>query len=162
MEYESSGAGCTLEHRRLAARRRWEALGALDADEATTMERHLEGCERCQEEARWLEPALQTLPETCLRLSQLSLNEEQMQCMRHLQDDVMMHLRPKAASTLEESDAEEELSGWLAGLGVKDGWKLARLLVAAGWRKKEVECRRGRCETVRLSETIQRTWVCAV
>jgi anti-sigma-K factor RskA len=42
-------------------------LGALDADEAATMERHLEGCERCQEEMRWLEPALQTLPESVER-----------------------------------------------------------------------------------------------
>jgi anti-sigma-K factor RskA len=42
-------------------------LGALDADEAATMERHLESCERCQEEMRWLEPALQTLPEAVER-----------------------------------------------------------------------------------------------
>jgi anti-sigma-K factor RskA len=42
-------------------------LGALDADEAATMERHLEGCERCQEERRWLAPALQTLPEAVER-----------------------------------------------------------------------------------------------
>jgi anti-sigma-K factor RskA len=42
-------------------------LGALDADEAVTMERHLEGCERCREEMRWLAPALQTLPEAVER-----------------------------------------------------------------------------------------------
>jgi len=42
-------------------------LGALEADEATAMERHLEGCERCREEMRWLEPALQTLPEAVER-----------------------------------------------------------------------------------------------
>jgi signal transduction histidine kinase len=102
-----------------------------------------------------LREALQTLPETCLRLGQLSLNEEQMRCMRHLQDDVMMHLRPKAVSTLEESDAEEELSEWLAGLGVKDAWKLAPMLVAAGWRKKDVECTKESFEAETLSETIQ-------
>lgn len=42
-------------------------LGALDADEATAMERHLEGCEQCREEMRWLEPALQALPEAVER-----------------------------------------------------------------------------------------------
>ncbi|HET9197555.1 MAG TPA: anti-sigma factor [Solirubrobacterales bacterium] len=42
-------------------------LGALDGDEAATFERHLEGCERCREEMRWLEPALQTLPEAVER-----------------------------------------------------------------------------------------------
>lgn len=42
-------------------------LGALDRDEAAEFERHLEGCERCQEERRWLEPAVQTLPEAVER-----------------------------------------------------------------------------------------------
>lgn len=105
--------------------------------------------------AAQLRDALQTLPEICLRLSQLSLDEEQMQCMRHLQNDVMMHLRPKPASTLEESDAEEELSNWLAGLGVKDAWKLSPMLVEAGWRRKDIECTQGSFEAETLSETIQ-------
>ncbi|HEU5252334.1 MAG TPA: anti-sigma factor [Solirubrobacterales bacterium] len=42
-------------------------LGALEGDEAATFERHLEGCERCREEMRWLEPAVQTLPEAAER-----------------------------------------------------------------------------------------------
>jgi anti-sigma-K factor RskA len=42
-------------------------LGALDRDEAGEFERHLEDCDHCQEEVRWLEPALQTLPESVER-----------------------------------------------------------------------------------------------
>ncbi|HEY6144794.1 MAG TPA: anti-sigma factor [Solirubrobacterales bacterium] len=42
-------------------------LGALDRDEAADLERHLEGCKRCEEEARWLEPAVQVLPESVER-----------------------------------------------------------------------------------------------
>ena len=42
-------------------------LGALDRDEAGEFERHLEGCEHCREEMRWLEPAVQTLPEAVER-----------------------------------------------------------------------------------------------
>jgi anti-sigma-K factor RskA len=38
-------------------------LGALDPREAADFERHLEGCEHCQEELRWLEPAVHALPE---------------------------------------------------------------------------------------------------
>ena len=38
-------------------------LGALDPSEAEDFERHLEGCEQCQEELRWLRPAVQVLPE---------------------------------------------------------------------------------------------------
>jgi len=43
-------------------------LGALEADEVAGFERHLEGCERCQEEMRWLQPAVATLPEAVERL----------------------------------------------------------------------------------------------
>ena len=42
-------------------------LGALDSDEVNEFERHLDGCERCREEMRWFEPALQTLPESVER-----------------------------------------------------------------------------------------------
>ncbi|HEX5593403.1 MAG TPA: anti-sigma factor [Solirubrobacterales bacterium] len=42
-------------------------LGALDPREATEFERHLEGCERCQGEMRWFEPAVQALPESVER-----------------------------------------------------------------------------------------------
>jgi anti-sigma-K factor RskA len=42
-------------------------LGALGGDEAAEFERHLESCERCREEVRWLEPAIQTLPESVER-----------------------------------------------------------------------------------------------
>lgn len=43
------------------------ALGALDPPETAELERHLEGCERCQQELRWLVPAVQALPETVER-----------------------------------------------------------------------------------------------
>jgi anti-sigma factor RsiW len=42
-------------------------LGALEPGETAGFERHLEGCERCQAELRWFEPAVQTLPESIER-----------------------------------------------------------------------------------------------
>lgn len=39
-------------------------LGALDHDEARELERHMEGCERCQAGLRWLMPAINALPES--------------------------------------------------------------------------------------------------
>lgn len=42
-------------------------LGALEPREAEDFERHLEGCERCQEEMRWLQPAVHVLPEAVER-----------------------------------------------------------------------------------------------
>jgi anti-sigma factor RsiW len=38
------------------------ALGALSRSEADDFERHLDGCERCQAELRWLRPAVELLP----------------------------------------------------------------------------------------------------
>ncbi len=43
-------------------------LGALAPGEAEEVERHLEGCDRCQAELRWLTPARDALPETVVRL----------------------------------------------------------------------------------------------
>lgn len=42
-------------------------LGALEPAEVTAFERHLEGCERCRAELRWLAPAVQSLPEAVER-----------------------------------------------------------------------------------------------
>jgi anti-sigma-K factor RskA len=42
-------------------------LGALRPGEAAEFERHLAGCEHCQAEMRWIEPALQSLPESVER-----------------------------------------------------------------------------------------------
>jgi anti-sigma-K factor RskA len=42
-------------------------LGALEPGEAAELERHLDGCERCREEMRWLEPAVHSLPESVER-----------------------------------------------------------------------------------------------
>jgi anti-sigma-K factor RskA len=44
-------------------------LGALDPEEAASLERHLAtGCVECRAELRWLEPAVNTLPESVERV----------------------------------------------------------------------------------------------
>jgi anti-sigma-K factor RskA len=43
-------------------------LGALGPAEVAALERHLEDCERCQGELRWLQPAAAALPETVERV----------------------------------------------------------------------------------------------
>jgi Anti-sigma-K factor rskA/Putative zinc-finger len=54
--------------------RRWRAdlvaysLGALEPQEEIEMARHLEGCERCRDELRWLQPAIDVLPESVVQL----------------------------------------------------------------------------------------------
>lgn len=45
------------------------ALGALDADQAAALERHLDGCAKCREELAWLRPAVNVLPESVERVA---------------------------------------------------------------------------------------------
>jgi hypothetical protein len=45
------------------------ALGALDEREAALLEHHLDGCERCREELRWLQPAVDTIPASVEQLT---------------------------------------------------------------------------------------------
>lgn len=45
------------------------ALGALDGRERSEFETHLAGCNRCQIELRWLEPALDALPASVEQLA---------------------------------------------------------------------------------------------
>jgi len=57
----------TSDHKRWSEDLATYMLGALEPGEAAKLERHLEGCERCQEEMRWLEPAVHSLPESVER-----------------------------------------------------------------------------------------------
>jgi anti-sigma-K factor RskA len=45
------------------------ALGALDTEEAEVVEAHLAGCERCRADLRWLEPAIELIPESVPQVS---------------------------------------------------------------------------------------------
>ena len=57
-----------IEHERWREELSAYLLGALEPGEAEALEGHLEGCERCREELRWLAPARDALPETVARM----------------------------------------------------------------------------------------------
>ncbi len=87
-------------------------LGALEPAEAAELERHAEGCERCQAEIRWLTPAINALPESVERLEP----------PRDLRERVMAEVRFDAAP--EDAPAGEPATGlfgragaWLRELG---------------------------------------------
>ncbi|HEX6666991.1 MAG TPA: anti-sigma factor [Solirubrobacterales bacterium] len=87
-------------------------LGALDPAEAAELERHLEGCERCRERVRWLEPAVRLLPEEV----------ERVEPPAPLRERVMAEVRADAAAAEagapeRESRTESKRSGWLRRLG---------------------------------------------
>ena len=68
-------------------------LGALEPEEAAQLERHLDGCERCREEMRWLEPAVHSLPESVGR------QEPPKQLRQSLMAEVRADARPEERPT---------------------------------------------------------------
>jgi anti-sigma-K factor RskA len=96
-----------------SAHRRWEedvaayALGALEEREAADVEAHLDECERCRADLRWLRPAIEVLPESVVQVSPPP----------HLGEELMAVVR-------RESRRE-------AGRGAGAGWRSW-----AGWRAR--------------------------
>ena len=92
-------------------------LGALDGEEAARLERHLEGCDRCQEQRRWLEPAVQVLPEAV----------ERQEPPRQLRASLMAEVRADAGAEAKRWKPARS-RGWL--LKPAAGFAVVALLVA--------------------------------
>ncbi|HEX7279883.1 MAG TPA: anti-sigma factor [Solirubrobacterales bacterium] len=93
-------------------------LGALDPREAEKLERHLEGCEHCQEELRWLEPAVHALPEEV----------ERQEPPRQLRESLMAEVRADAQAGARPSPARPKARRWF--LKPAMGFAVLALLVA--------------------------------
>ena len=76
------------------------ALGALEPAEAAEVERHVEECERCRAELRWLQPAVDVLPSSV----------PQLEAPAGLRRELMRTVR---------AEAREERGGWWAR---RPGW----------------------------------------
>jgi signal transduction histidine kinase len=91
--------------------------------------------------AAQLRENLMRLQDISLKFCDTPLTHEQMHCLLDMQAEVLGQQKAKPETTsLEEADAEEELSNWLESLGVANSWKLAPTLVAAGWRQSDIAC----------------------
>lgn len=97
-------------------------LGALEADEAAALERHMEGCERCREEMRWLEPAVHTLPESVAR----------QEPPKQLRQSLMAEVRADARAEGGSPSPSRWRSLWATrGLRVATGFAVVALVAAA-------------------------------
>jgi anti-sigma-K factor RskA len=93
-------------------------LGALEPAEATELERHLEGCERCREEMRWLQPAVHSLPESV----------ERQEPPKQLRQSLMAEVRAEARA--QERPAPRRAGGWRWLLKPATGFAVLALMVA--------------------------------
>ena len=94
------------------------------------------------------------LQELTLRFTRSPLSTEQLECLGHLQEQIFALKKPPALDSLEQSDREEELSSWLADLGVENPWILAPTMVSIGWERCDIECARETFPQQTLSDTL--------
>ncbi len=87
------------------------------------------------------------LRENLMRLQQLSLRNgtraktpEQLDCMKGLLEHTLSGCRLAAMSSIEQSDAEEEMGEWLASSGVENAYTIAPVLVGMGFERQELDC----------------------
>jgi signal transduction histidine kinase len=91
--------------------------------------------------------AAATLRENLVRLQQLSLRSsehpktaEQMGCMKSLLEHAVKSCRLQALSSVEQSEAEEALSEWLAEANVENAYTIGPSLVEMGFNPEELSC----------------------
>jgi hypothetical protein len=93
------------------------ALGALDAEQTEDFREHLKGCKRCQEELRWLAPAVRALPE--------AIDQEapppalKVRLMEEVRADVAAEAAvARAEKGRERSGSRSGFREWLAGVNL--------------------------------------------
>jgi anti-sigma-K factor RskA len=90
-------------------------LGGLEPGEAAELERHAEGCERCQAEIRWLTPALDALPEGVERLE--PPRELRQRLMAEVRADVGEGAAVRGDSRAAKPGLLDRASAWIRDLG---------------------------------------------
>ncbi len=90
--------------------------------------------------AALLRENLLRLQEIGLRISERPKTLEQLQCMQGLLQHTVRSCRMAAMSSLEQADAEEAMSDWLAKAGVANAYSIGPALVAMGFDTVELAC----------------------
>lgn len=90
--------------------------------------------------AAQLRENLRRLQEISLRMGERPKTREQLECVRGLLQHAMQSCHLAALSSVEQADAEEELSQWLEGAGVENAWTIGPALVEMGFHPPELRC----------------------
>lgn len=114
------------------------ALGALDAAQIDDFKAHLKDCKRCQDELRWLAPAVQALPEAVDQLTPPPALKVRL--MEEVRADAAAEAKEaRAAERRERAESRGSFREWLGGVNLGGlTWKplagvaAVILIVAAG------------------------------
>jgi signal transduction histidine kinase len=105
--------------------------------------------------------AASQLRENLRRLQELSLRSAgkpktplQIECMHALLEHAVRGCHMPAMSSIEQSDAEEEMSEWLQSAGVENAYTIGPALVAIGFKKEELSCAREAFEAGSFSDAL--------
>jgi signal transduction histidine kinase len=90
--------------------------------------------------ASQLRENLHRLQELSLRGSGKPKTPEQIGCMKGLLEHALGGCNLQAMSSLQQADAEEEMSEWLAQSGVENAWTIGPTLVSMGFDHHEIAC----------------------
>ncbi|MGN6253517.1 MAG: anti-sigma factor [Solirubrobacterales bacterium] len=110
------------DHRRWSEDLAAYALGAMEPGEAAALERHLDRCERCREELRWLIPAVQSLAEAV----------ERQEPSPRLRESLITEVRTETSRAQGEAPEEHRgrLPEWLRGRSLRLATGFAVILLA--------------------------------
>jgi signal transduction histidine kinase len=104
--------------------------------------------------AQQLRENLMRMHELSLKFKECDLSREQKDCMIDLQQQALGVKQPLRMNSLEQSDAEEALAGWMESANIENAWKMAPTLVSIGINAKELECARNEFDGPMLSEAL--------
>ena len=90
--------------------------------------------------AALLRENLLKLQSLALRTSERPKTPEQLACMKSLLQHTVTTCRIAAMGTLEQADAEEAMSEWLAKAGVENAYTIGPTLVVMGFEPDELAC----------------------
>ncbi len=105
--------------------------------------------------------AASQLRENLLRLQEISLRgsakpktPDQIECMKGLLEHALHGCNQQAMSSVEQADAEEAMSEWLAQSGVENAYTIGPVLVSMGFDHEEVACAKEHFDASSFSDAL--------